>query len=127
MTAMAKSGTPRKRSRRALSTLVPLLVLAGLLLGPAATATAAASPSVRQAPAAAALAQGPFAAGTGPVTVVGAPASVQAQAVTADKKKKKKSKKKGGFLGILFIVVLLVVLLIGIVFAVRMILRRRSS
>ncbi|MGW1776957.1 hypothetical protein [Streptomyces sp. NPDC002104] len=112
-----------------MSALVPLLVLAGLLLGPAATATAAVSaPSAaRQAPAAAALPRGPLLAGAGAVTVLRAPESSQVQAVTGNKKKKKKSKKKGGLFKSLLIVVLLVIVVIAIVFGVRMFLRRRSS
>lgn len=121
---MANYGTSRKRSRTALSALVPLFVLAGLLLGPAATATAAAS-AARQAPAAAALPQGPFLAGAGTVTVLRAPTSSQVQATTSSKKKKK-SKKKGGLFKTLLIVVLLVIVALAIFFGVRA-LRRRSA
>ncbi len=108
-----------------MSALVPLFVLAGLLLGPAATATAAAS-AVRQAPAAAAHPQGPLLAGVGAVTVLRAPMSSQVQATTGNKKKKKSKKKSGGLFKILLVVVLLVIVALAIVFGVRA-LRRRSA
>lgn len=120
---MTNDHAPRKRPRAAVSALVPLFVLAGLLLGPAATATASA-PAVRQAPAAVALQQSPLSAGAGTVTVLRAPTSSRVQATTGNKKKKK-SKKKGGLFKNLVIVLLLVVVVLAIVIAVRMFLRRR--
>ncbi|MFI5762343.1 hypothetical protein ACIA8F_15545 [Streptomyces sp. NPDC051563] len=124
---MKNHHAPKKRSRTAASALVPLFVIAGLLLGPAATATAAA-PTARQAPASAALHQGPLASGAGEVTVLGAPASSRVQATTGNKKKKKKSKKKGGgFFKTLLVILLLAVVILAIVFVVRMLLRRRSA
>ncbi|MGW6705814.1 hypothetical protein ACWGDE_13120 [Streptomyces sp. NPDC054956] len=113
------------------STLVPLFVVAGLMLGPAATANAAA-PAVRQASVTTALPQSVLPAGAGVATGVQASTSSQVQVTTGDKKKdKKKSKKKkgkkGGFLKTLIIIVLVVIVLLVLAYGIRMALRRRSG
>lgn len=107
-----------------MSALVPLVV-AGLLLGPAATATASGQ-AVRQAPASATLAQSPLPAGAGAVTHLSAPTSSRVQATTGNKKKKKSKKKSGVFKSIL-IAVLLVIVLFVVLYVVRAALRRRSA
>ncbi|WP_328303168.1 hypothetical protein OG389_35080 [Streptomyces sp. NBC_00435] len=108
------------------SALVPLFVVAGLLLGPAATASAAA-PVVRQAPAAATLSHGGLSAGAGVVTGVHAPTSSRAQATTGNKKGKKKSKKKGGFFKKLLIGVVIVIVLLVVLYGIRRAMRRGSA
>ncbi|MFJ1869273.1 hypothetical protein ACIOD1_32260 [Streptomyces sp. NPDC088097] len=104
---------------------VPLFVLAGLLLGPATTATAAV-PALRQAPASAAIAQGALPTGTGAVTGLQATKSSPAQAV-AGNKKSKKSKKKGGLFKNLLIVVVIVIVLLVVLYGVRKARRRGSA
>ncbi|WP_329201104.1 MULTISPECIES: hypothetical protein [unclassified Streptomyces] len=107
--------------------LIPLFVVAGLLLGPAAVATAAV-PTARQAPAAAALAQRGLPAGANVATALhAAPTSTQAKAVTGNKKSKKSKKKKGGLFKKLLIVVVIVVVLLVVLYGVRRALRRRSA
>ncbi|MFD9569040.1 hypothetical protein ACFWBI_04265 [Streptomyces sp. NPDC059982] len=126
---MTRNSSPGKRPAAA-AALVPLLVLAGLLLGPAATASASAPAAavVRQAPAAAALPHDALAAGSGVASGLRAPTSSQARAVTGVKKgKKSKKKKKGGFLGKLVLIVLVVLVLLVVLYLVRRALRRRSA
>lgn len=120
---MAKNRIPRKRPIAA-TAFVPLFVLAGLLLGPAATATAA--PAVRQAPAAAALPQSILPAGVGTASSPQAPVSSQVRATT-DKKKSKKSKKKSGLFKKLLIVVVIVIVVLVVLYGIRRVLGRRSS
>ncbi|MFD5930269.1 hypothetical protein [Streptomyces sp. NPDC060333] len=105
---------------------VPLFVLTGLLLGPAAVSAAATAPTVRQAPVTVALPQGGLSTGAGAVTAVQAPKSAPVLATTGNKKAKK-SKKKGGFFKKLLIVVIIVIVLLVVVYGVRRALRRRSS
>ncbi|MEU6894770.1 hypothetical protein ABZ934_23735 [Streptomyces sp. NPDC046557] len=106
---------------------IPLLVLAGLLLGPAATATASV-PAARQAPAAVALPQSGLPAGASVATSLHAPMSSQVKAVTGNKKSKKKSKKKsGGLFKKLLIVLVVVFVLLVVLYGVRRALRRRSA
>ncbi|MFD9339622.1 hypothetical protein ACFWBF_35365 [Streptomyces sp. NPDC060028] len=109
---------------------MPLLVLAGLLLGPAATA-AASVPAARQAPVAAtAFMPGSLpAVGAGSVTGVHAPVSSPVRATTGDKKgkKSKKSKKSSGFFKKLVIVAVIVIVLLVVVYGVRRAFRRRSA
>ncbi|MER5808500.1 hypothetical protein ABT143_09950 [Streptomyces sp. NPDC002033] len=125
---MTRNSSPGKRPAAA-AALVPLLVLAGLLLGPAATASASAPAAavVRQAPAAAALPHDALAAGSGVASGLRAPTSSQARAVTGVKKGKKSKKKKGGFLGKLVLIVLVVLVLLVVLYLVRRALRRRSA
>ncbi|MFD9353484.1 hypothetical protein [Streptomyces sp. NPDC060031] len=110
--------------------LVPLLVLAGLLLGPAASAGATV-PVARQAPvAAAAFMPGSLpAAGASSVTGVHAPVSSPVRAATGDKKtkKSKKKKKSGGLFKKLVIVAVIVIVLLVVVYGVRRAFRRRSA
>ncbi|MFF4428161.1 hypothetical protein ACFYZ4_03220 [Streptomyces sp. NPDC001513] len=120
------NSNPKRRPTVA-AAIIPLFVLAGMLLGPAATASAAA-PAVRQAPAAAAaLPQGGHLAGAGVATGLQAPTSSQVRATTGTKKGKKKSKKKSGLFKKLLIVVLVVVVLLVVLYGVRRALRRRSA
>ncbi|MFD5408999.1 hypothetical protein [Streptomyces nojiriensis] len=121
---MTTNSNPKKRPTAA-TALIPLFVLAGLLLGPAATASAAA-PAARQAHAAAALPQSGLRAGAGVATALQAPMSSQVRATTGSKKGKK-SKKKSGLFKKLLIVVLVVVLLLVVLYVVRRALRRRSA
>ncbi|MEU8461655.1 hypothetical protein [Streptomyces sp. NPDC029003] len=125
---MIRNSSPGKRPAAA-AALVPFLVLAGLLLGPAATASASAPAAavVRQAPAAAALPHDALAAGSGVTSGLRAPTSSQARAVTGVKKGKKSKKKKGGFLGKLVLIVLVVLVLLVVLYLVRRALRRRSA
>ncbi|MFG2621323.1 hypothetical protein ACGFXC_27280 [Streptomyces sp. NPDC048507] len=125
---MTRNSSPGKRPAAA-AALVPFLVLAGLLLGPTATASATTSApaAVRQAPATAALAHDALAAGSGVASGLRAPTSAQARAVTGIKKGKKSKKKKSGFLGKLVLIVLVVLVLIVVLYLVRRTLRRRSS
>lgn len=106
--------------------LIPLFVLTGLLLGPAATATAAV-PAARQASTAAALPQQGLPAGANVATGLHAPTSVKVQATTGNKKSKKKSKKKSGLFKKLLIVVVVVIALLVVLYVVRRALRRRSA
>ncbi|WSR23939.1 hypothetical protein OG573_36005 [Streptomyces sp. NBC_01205] len=113
----------------AASALLPGLVLAGLLLGPAATASAAA-PVVRQAPAAStALTPGGLpAAGTHSTALARTSVSSPVEVTTGDKKPKKKSKKKsGGFVKKLVIFVVVAILVLVVVYGVVRFLRRRSA
>lgn len=121
---MTKNSIPRKRPAAA-AALVPLFILAGLLLGPAAAAEAAV-PAARQAPAATALAQHSHPAGAGVAAGLRAPTSSRVQAVTGNKKSKK-SKKKGGLFKKLMIVVLVVIVLLVVLYVVRRAMRRRSA
>lgn len=124
---MTKNSIPGKRPAAA-AALVPLFILAGLLLGPAAAAEAAV-PAARKAPAATALAQNSHPAGAGVAAGLRAPTSSRVQAVTDNKKgkKSKKSKKKGGLFKKLMIVVLVVIVLLVVLYLVRRALRRRSA
>ncbi|MFD8020947.1 hypothetical protein ACFV6G_11035 [Streptomyces lavendulae] len=124
---MTKNSICAKRPAAA-AALVPLFMVVGLLLGPAASAEAAV-PAARQAPAATALAQNSHPAGAGTAAGLRAPTSSRVQAVTGDKKgkKSKKSKKKGGFFKTLMIIVLVVIVLLVVLFVVRRALRRRSA
>lgn len=116
-----------KRRPTVAAALVPFFVIAGLLLGPAATASAAA-PAARQAPAAAALPQSGVPAGSaGVVTGRQAPMSSQVRATTGTKKGKKSKKKKGGLFKTLLIVLLVVLVLFVALYLVRRALRRRSA
>ncbi|MET9959530.1 hypothetical protein ABZ128_10690 [Streptomyces sp. NPDC006326] len=113
----------------AASALLPVLVLAGLLLGPAATASAAV-PVVRQAPAASTvLTPGELpSARTHSTAASSTSVSSPVRVTTADKKPKKKSKKKsGGFIKKLVIVAVVVVLLLVVVYGISRVLRRRSA
>ncbi|MEV6954630.1 hypothetical protein [Streptomyces sp. NPDC051183] len=111
---------------------MPLLVVAGLLLGPTAP-VAAAVPVARQSTVAAtAFVPGALpAAGAGSVTGVQAPVSYPEQAVAGDKKsdksKKKKKKKSGGLFKKLLIVAVVVIVLLVVLYGIRRALRRRSS
>ncbi|WP_030764335.1 MULTISPECIES: hypothetical protein [unclassified Streptomyces] len=122
---MTTNSIPKKRSAVA-AALVPLFVVAGLLLGPAGTASAAA-PAVRQAPAAVTLPQNGALAGAGVVTGLQAPMSSQVRATTGTKKGKKSKKKKGGLFKTLLIVLLVVVALLLALYLVRRAMRRRSA
>ncbi|WP_327260609.1 hypothetical protein OG444_03095 [Streptomyces sp. NBC_01232] len=121
---MTTHSNPRKRPTAA-TALVPLFVLAGLLLGPAATASATA-PTARQALAAAALPQSGLLAGAGVATGLHAPTSSQVRATTGNKKGKKKSKKKtsGLFKNLLIVLVVVIVLLLAL-YGIRRALRNR--
>lgn len=121
---MTKNHISGKRPIAA-AALVPLFVLAGLLLGPASTATAAV-PAVRQAPASATLLQSGLPAGAGVATGLRAPMSSQVQATTGNKKNKK-SKKKGGLFKKLLIVLVIVIVLLVVLYGVRRALGRRSA
>ncbi|MCX5276262.1 hypothetical protein [Streptomyces virginiae] len=115
-----------KRRPTVAAALVPLFVIAGLLLGPAATASAA-SPAARQASAATALPQSGVLAGAGVATGLQAPMSSQVRATTGTKKGKKSKKKKGGLFKTLLIVLLVVLVLFVALYLVRRALRRRSA
>lgn len=124
---MTRHSISRKRPRAATaSALVPLFVIAGLLLGPAATASAAA-PVLRQAPATVALSQGGLSSGAGVVTVLQAPTSSRVQATAGNKKSKKKSKKKGGLFKKLLIGVVIVIVLLVVLYGIRRAMRRGSA
>ncbi|WP_371681471.1 hypothetical protein [Streptomyces sp. NBC_01276] len=122
---MTNNSSPRKRPATA-AVLVPLFILAGLLLGPAAAAEAAV-PAARQAPAATAPAQNSLLAGAGVAAGLRAPTSSRVQAVTGNKKSKKSKKKKGGLFSKLLIVVFVVIVLIVVLYLVRRAMRRRSA
>ncbi|MFJ3963378.1 hypothetical protein [Streptomyces sp. NPDC090036] len=117
---MTTNSNPRKRPTAA-TALVPLFVLAGLLLGPAATASAAA-PTARQAPAAAALPKSGLLAGAGVATGLHAPTSSQVRATTGNKKGKKKT--SGLFKNLLIVLVVFIVLLLAL-YGIRRALRNR--
>ncbi|MFD7028577.1 hypothetical protein ACFWAR_11155 [Streptomyces sp. NPDC059917] len=121
---MTRNSRPGKRPARA-AACVPLFVIAGLLLGPAATATAAV-PTARQASAVAALPHTAPASGTGATTGVRASVPTRVEAVTGTKKSKK-SKKKGGLFKKLLIGLVVVIVLLVILYGVRRALRSRSS
>lgn len=123
---MTEHSIPRKRRTAPASALVSLFVLAGLLLGPAASATAAV-PAARHAPAAAALPQSGLSVGAAVATGLHAPTSSQVRATTGNKKGKKSKKKKGGLFKKLLIVAVVVIVLIVVLYAVRRALRRRSA